>query len=100
MLERPLILIFGLMLLLLMIIVILGLTAHQLWGGDIKEFRTLSSSYYTMYSLFELHSVNAIDNIYSLYKFRGFWGYFYLIFYIVILDYTFMNLFAAIVFEQ
>ena len=41
MIEKPLLLLLGTGVLLFVLLMILGLAAHQLWGGDTYEFRTM-----------------------------------------------------------
>jgi hypothetical protein len=97
--EKPLYLITCLILLLGLIFFIMALAAHHLWGSQIEQFRTLQLTLISMMSLFSLHSTGMVDDIYDLYKFKALWGFFFIIFYIIFLQFSYMNIFTAIYFE-
>lgn len=55
---------------------------------------------YTMFATFSLHANDMIPKIHELYRFNEWWSFFFLILYVLFLQFTFMNLFTSIFFEE
>lgn len=53
-----------------------------------------------MFTMFTLHSNTVIGDISTLYLFNETWTFFFMLIYIVFLQYVFMNVFTSIFFEE
>eukprot|EP00347_Sterkiella_histriomuscorum_P017713 403348280 len=60
----------------------------------------ITVAYYSMFSMFTLHSNQVVDDAYTLYIYRHFWTFVFITIYIVFIQYTFMNIFTSIFFEE
>ncbi|CDW75034.1 UNKNOWN [Stylonychia lemnae] len=100
MIEKPLFTLFMLMIMLVIIYSLLGYCAEQIWGVDFYEFRSINTAYYSMFSMFSLHSNQILPKVEKLYINREFWSFVFIIIYIVFMQYTFMNVFTSIFFEE
>lgn len=102
-LEKPLPLVFCLLLFMGFVFCLFSFSAMHIWGVHNSEFRRLNKSIYTLFSLFTLHSdqiFDVIHGLHPLYRFNEWWTLFMLLTYTIILQYTFMNQFTAIFFEE
>jgi hypothetical protein len=99
-LERPLAYLFMLLLAMCLIYSLLGFVAMQMWGPFHYSFRKINTAFYTMFTMFTLHSNSVIGDISTLYLFNETWTFFFMLLYIVFLQYVFMNVFTSIFFEE
>lgn len=98
--ERPLPYLMPLLVLLCLIYTSLAYLSHQLWGISLAEFRRLNKSLYALFTLFTLHSDQVYFFIHPLYRFNAWWAFCVVIFHLVFMQHTFMNVVIAIIFEE
>ena len=102
-LEKPLPQVAFLLVFLGFVYCMLAFAGMNIWGINNSEFRRLNVALYTLFTLITLHSdqiFNVITGIHPLFRFNEWWVMFIILLYMIILQYTFMNLFTAIFFEE
>jgi len=101
-LERPLPYLIPLLTLLSLVYTSLAYLCQQLWGvsslGD--NFRRLNKSLYSLLTLFTQHSDQVYFFIHPLYRFNQGWAGLVVLVHLVFMQYTFMNVVAAVIFEE
>lgn len=53
-----------------------------------------------MFSIFSLYSNEIIADPYDLYHYKSYWGLIFIVLYVVIINYSYMNIFTAFIFEE
>ncbi len=102
-LEKPLPLVLCLLIFLGFVFTLISFAAMHIWGVHNSEFRRLNKALYTLFTIFTLHSdqiFDVIHGLHPLYRFNEWWTLFILLIYTIVLQYTFMNLFTAVFFEE
>jgi len=98
--EKPLVLLLLMLALLCCIYLIFCLTAHNLWGAEQKSFRTMTMTVMNNFQLFALKADGIVGTTNDLYENKAFWGIIFLISYILLIEFSFMNIFTSIFFER
>ena len=99
-LERPLSYLLPLLTILCLVYTSLGYLSLHLWGVTLSEFRRLNKALYTLLTLFTLHSDQVYFFIHPLYRFNEWWAFTVVMIHLVFMQYTFMNVFSGVIFEE